>query len=164
MALIPIKNESALDIYVGCTMIPAGETRHVEEWMVPAHLQPKPAEPEAPRPPADPIAELRAKTVKDIAAALPGLTVEQLKALEDAEVATGKDARKTVLGAIAQERLLRGEIAETLKMAEADLIKGAPVFEDALLPRLRAAEAAADQPRVPLLAALDAEIKLRETE
>ncbi len=113
MARINVTNPTGMPIYVGSVMIPAGETRQFEENDVPLHLRPKAAAP-APQPkapPPDPLAELAAKSAKDVIAALPELAPEQLTALEKLENER-KDGdkpapRKTVLEAIGAEILKR---------------------------------------------------------
>jgi hypothetical protein len=109
--MTPVTNRTAMPIYVGSTMIPAGETRHFPDDQVPEHLRPvAPADAAAPvvttdAPPTDPMAVLLEGTVEDVTAQLGTLDPAQLDAL-DALEAAGK-ARKTLLAAIAEERLKR---------------------------------------------------------
>lgn len=103
---IPVTNTGAMPIYVAGQMIPPGETRHFDADQVPHHLRPAAPEPE-PEVPNDPITALIGHSVKDIVAQLPGLALEQLEQLGDLEQAKGDDARKTLLGAIAEEQLKR---------------------------------------------------------
>ena len=76
--------------------------------LVPLHLRPAPAEPE-PETPVDALADLVGGTVKEVSAAVPGLSDEDLARLGDLEQAKGDSARKGVLSAIAEETLKRAE-------------------------------------------------------
>ena len=102
--MIPVTNNTAMPMYVGVHMIPAGETRHFPLDQVPEHLRPAAPEPEAPQATADPVADLLEGSVADIVPQLDALTTEQLEALGEREQ-VGK-ARKTLLAEIA-ERLLK---------------------------------------------------------
>ena len=107
---IPVSNSTAMPIYVGAAMIPPGETRHFDEQDVPPHLRPAQevaAEPEAP---ADPLAELLKGNVASVVAALPGLSVSDVERLGDMEQADL--GRKGVLGAIAEQLMIRAENTE----------------------------------------------------
>ncbi len=114
---INVPNNTGMPIYVGSTMIPAGESRDFEESEVPLHLRPAKPAPVAVAPAADPEAEAKAaaqKALEDLAAnpapeiiaAVPELASEQLTALEALEQGREKP-RKTVLEAIAEEILKR---------------------------------------------------------
>lgn len=105
---IPVHNPGAMAIYVAGLMIPPGETRHFDADLVPLHLRPAPAEPE-PETPVDALADLVGGTVKEVSAAVPGLSDEDLARLGDLEQAKGDSARKGVLSAIAEETLKRAE-------------------------------------------------------
>lgn len=112
MARINVHNTTRMPIYVGSTMIPPGDSRDFDEHDVPEHLKPAPvppappAEEEKPDQPASKLAELRAKSVEVIKAALVTLTEEELIALEAAESAD-ETPRKTLLEAVTAERLRR---------------------------------------------------------
>lgn len=113
MQRITVHNTTGMPIYVGSTMIPAGDSRDFDERDVPAHLRPAPAiaaEVEAPAepPPADPLAELIKKPVREIVEAFGTLTAEQLAEL-DAREHTDPTPRKTLLEAIGEERLRRAQ-------------------------------------------------------
>lgn len=103
---IPVSNNTAMPIYVGAAMIPAGETRHFEEQDVPHHL--RPVQEAAPvDEPVDPLVTLLESNVGDVVAALPELSradVERLGELEQAG-----QARKGVLSGIAENLLARAE-------------------------------------------------------
>ena len=105
---IPVHNPGAMPIYVAGLMIPPGETRHFNLDQVPDHLRPAAAEPE-PEAPGDPLAELIKGTVKEVSAAIPGLSDEDLSRLGDLEQGEGGAARKGVLSAIAEEILKRAD-------------------------------------------------------
>lgn len=105
---IPVTNNGAMAMYVAGLMIPPGETRHFNPDQVPDHLRPAAAEPE-PETPGDPLADLIKGTVKEIAAAIPGLSDEDLSRLGDLEQGEGGAARKGVLSAIAEEILKRAD-------------------------------------------------------
>ncbi len=105
---IPVNNDTAMPIYVAGQMIPPGETRHFDPDQVPPHLRPKAPEPE-PEAPSDSLAELLDHSVKDIVAQIPALSDADLERLGDLEQAKGGEARKTLLGAIAEAQLDRAD-------------------------------------------------------
>lgn len=105
---IPVKNESNMPIYVGASMILAGETRDFEEADVPLHLRPAAAAPVA-EVKQDPLEELLAKPVKLVLPELANLSDDDLAKFEQMEAAKGDSARKTVTEAIAVEKLARAE-------------------------------------------------------
>jgi hypothetical protein len=105
---IPVHNPGAMAMYVAGLMIPPGETRHFDEDLVPLHLRPAPVEPE-PEAPVDALADLVTGTVKEVSAAVPGLSDEDLSRLGELEQAKGDAARKGVLSAIAEETLKRAD-------------------------------------------------------
>lgn len=110
--MIPVTNNTAMPIYVGAEMVPAGETRLFHEWLVPEHLKPAPeapAEAAAEDAPPDVVAELSEKPAKDVIAGIEALTDEQLERLGDLEQARGDKVRTTVLAAIAEANLKRAE-------------------------------------------------------
>jgi hypothetical protein len=96
-------NDTDKPQYVGGVMIPARSARMVDARLVPGAT---PAA-EVPAPTEDAILGLLDGTVKDIHAALPGLSDEDLLRLENAEN-DGK-TRKGVLEAVAEERLNRAQ-------------------------------------------------------
>lgn len=130
---VSVSNSTAMPIYVGSIMIPAGETRVFNEDEVPAHLRP-PAEAPVVEPPAADETEgnaggeggeggaggeggvggddvdvkaLAAAKVADILPQLGALSGPHLYALQQIELARGAAARKTVLEAITAESLKR---------------------------------------------------------
>lgn len=103
---IPVFNNTNTALWVGGQMVPPGETRLLPAHHVPAHLHPAaPSAAPAP-PPADPLTELLAGSVKDVVAALPGLDAEQLMELEGLE-GLREAPRKGVLEAVAAALLQR---------------------------------------------------------
>lgn len=99
-----IENPGPNVMFVGGTLIPPGEGRHVD---VPA--EPAPEAPQADDSGAqlnDQVAELRKLSAKDLSAALPGQSAEVLDLLAQAEKAAAKP-RSTVLQAIESEQLAR---------------------------------------------------------
>ena len=127
---IPVKNNTAMTIYVGATAILPGETRHFEEDEVPHHLRPAQPEEEAPAAKNDPLAELLKGGVKDVVAALNGMLltdIERLGVLEQQG-----QARKGILGVIADIQLKAGAQADTLaKVAALSDEELAVALEDA---------------------------------
>ena len=106
---VPVTNNTKMAIYVAGAMIPPGETRHFDFNQVPPEFRPAPqVEPED-ETQFDPLAELIAHNVKDITAALPELSDEDLERLGDLEQAKGETARKSLLSAIAEAQLTRAE-------------------------------------------------------
>lgn len=105
---IPVTNNGAMAMYVAGLMIPPGETRHFDADLVPLHLRPAPPEAEVEEP-TDALAELITGTVKEVAAAIPSLSDEDLSRLGELEQAKGGAARKGVLSAIAEETLKRAD-------------------------------------------------------
>lgn len=122
---IPVHNPSAMPIYVHGAMILPGETRHFDEQDVPTHLRPKPvAEAEPEQAPPCLMAQLRALGVKDCIEAFPDLAdddLAELEALENAEATP----RKTLIAAIAEEKLKRAAADEASKAGGAGNEDGA---------------------------------------
>lgn len=131
---IPVKNNTEQMMHCGGYMIAPGETRIIPEQHVPQHLRPVQAE-KKPAPKADSnVLDLLDKGVKDIAAALPGLSDADLQRLRAAEEA-GK-TRKTVMNAIDELVMKRADAAakrEEFNQVEIkDLVEyRAGVLEDA---------------------------------
>lgn len=149
MSLIPIKNDSQSPMYVGGFMILPGETRHIEDHHVPAHLRAAP-EASTPAPAPDAIADLLGKPIPAIVEAItarddrgaPTFSDEDLARLKTTEE-SGK-ARKGLMAAITEEELLRASehqgadpdmdaFAESLKamgedelLGQLDLVKENP--------------------------------------
>lgn len=107
---VPIENNGQMPIYVGGVMIPPGETRHFEDDMLPPEFR-APAEGQAEPEALDPLLAVLGGTVDHIKLGLPDLGDEELDRLEMLE-AEGK-ARKTLIEAIAEERLRRAEAKVT---------------------------------------------------
>ncbi len=106
---IPVHNTTAMPIYVGATMIPAGETRHFDLADVPHHLRPQPAAAEVKaEEQTDAIAELQKKSIKDVKAAVNGLSDEDLQRLIDLE-GTAAKPRASLLEDLAAVQLDRAE-------------------------------------------------------
>jgi hypothetical protein len=108
---VPVTNNTQMPIYVGTTMIPAGETMHFDERDVPAHLLPPKAAEPAPEAPADPLEERLAKPVQAIVAEFGNLSTDQVEKLGDMERKADKP-RKSLLAAIDEEVLNRAIAAE----------------------------------------------------
>lgn len=103
MNLVPYTNTKPYNQHIGGRVIRPGETRMVDASLLPA-ATPAEAAPEAPQPLT--IADLAKKSVKEIVAALPSLSAEDLDALLVADAADG-NARKGVTEAVAEEKLRR---------------------------------------------------------
>jgi len=148
---IPVTNNTAMSIYVGSAMIPAGETRHFEEHEVPHHLRPKAEAAAVEQPVEDPLGEMLKGNVGSVVALLPGMTdadIEKLGELEQAGL-----ARKGVLSAIAEIQLSRAELQNHVgSLSDEDL---AAALEDV------GTDINADP---ALVAALEAEAAKRATE
>nr|MBL8410819.1 hypothetical protein [Dechloromonas sp.] len=111
---IPIENTGSSPLYVGGKMIPPGETMTFEEEDLPAEHRPgATAEPE--ETPANPLAEILARSIAKAVLGLPDLSDTELKELELLEMAGGN--RKGMLAEIMQETLRRAELAAALKSA-----------------------------------------------
>jgi hypothetical protein len=110
---IPVHNPTQMPIYVGATMIPAGETRHFDLEDVPHHLRPAvEAAPDAePAPAADLVADLRKKPIKDVLDGVEVLNDADLQRLIDLETADEKP-RKSLLTELGELQLKRAEEAE----------------------------------------------------
>lgn len=94
-----IENTTGAPIYVGGKMIQPGTGRDIDVALLPPEFQEQtaaaaPAEPTL----ADLIEALRAKSVKDILAEVPGLTQEALGLLHEAERAQAKPRTSLVAG------------------------------------------------------------------
>lgn len=109
---IPVRNDGKMPLWVGSTMIPAGETRHFPAHHVPPHLRPKPAA-AAPVPPVDSVLALLDGTISEIVSEFGVLSDEALERLEAAEHAG--NTRKGLMSAIADERLQRAQARESAK-------------------------------------------------
>lgn len=124
---ITVHNSTAMPIYVGSSMVPAGETRDFPESSVPPHL--RPAADEAPAVEdavTDPVADLQMMGLKDILPALADLSDDDLAQLEAIEQA--QDApRKTLTSAIAEEKLKRASAIGTAASANDTGVAGADV-------------------------------------
>lgn len=153
---IPVSNTTAMPIYVGACMIPAGETMHFEESEVPDHLRPAPASAEAPAAPDNPIATLAKESIKTITAAFAEMSIEQIDALGEYEQQS-EAPRKGLLSAISEELLKRA--AET-ELAAA--IKALKDLDDAGLAKaLEDEKAKGETASAEHIAAIEAEIKAR---
>lgn len=106
---IPVTNHGDTMLHVGGKVIRPGETRHIDAALVPESLHPQ-TEQAQDDAPADPLLALLDGNAKEIAAALAGLSLDQLAELEAAEEA-GK-TRKGVMASIADERLRRADAAQ----------------------------------------------------
>jgi hypothetical protein len=106
--MIPIKNNGKMPMYIGSTMIPAGETHIFPEHHVPEHLRPG-AEEVEPEQVENPLKTLLENSIKDITEALPGLSNDQLDELELLEVQG--DDRAGMAKAFQEERLRRADLA-----------------------------------------------------
>lgn len=170
-----IANNGADTIYVGGKMIPPGESRDIDESLLPAEMQDPPAEPVAAAPSLDElvIAEL-VRPVKDVIDGLAALTQEALERMETLE-AEAKKPRKTLLEAIAAEKVQRADAAmqaaeldrvataELAKPAE-ELIAGLDELDDLMLEPMAVLEASAEQPRAEVLSAIAAEQAARKAD
>jgi len=125
-----VENKTAMPIYVAGMMIPPGETRLIEDDMLPPeHRTEEPTkEPEAPK---DPLVELAEGNVKSVLAAIGELSDEDLARLQVIEF-EGK-ARKGVLEGIAEEGLKRAQKVEDAKKAE-DVNKMTPPDGSTVIP------------------------------
>ncbi len=103
---LPVTNHGTTMLHVGGKVIRPGETRHIDESLVPDDLKPA-ASQASEDAPDDPLLALLDGSVKEIEGALAGLSSAQLDELEAAEEA-GK-TRKGVIAAITAERLHRAE-------------------------------------------------------
>lgn len=159
-----ITNDGAEIIYVGGKMIPPGEGRDIEEALLPPEHRDAPVREADKQPSLDELlAELLHKPVKDLIDGLGNMTQEALERLETLE-GESKKPRKTLLEAIAAEKMARADeamkneqLAAELKKPVADLIAGLGAMEVAELDRMAALEGAAEQPRTELLDAIAAE-------
>ena len=114
MGLRYVSNDGPNTIYIGGKLIAPGEGREVDERLLPRDQSMPTAElPADPGPSLDDlVGELRAKSVKDIAAELPGLTQEALDRL--AELEHGDPIpRKTLLAELGNEQIRRADAALT---------------------------------------------------
>lgn len=116
-----IENPTQMPIFVAGMMIPPGETRLIEDDMLPPeHRQEAPIpEPEAPK---DRIAEIADMKVDLILPILPDMSSEELARLQQLE--TEGKSRKTILEAIAAEVLKRAQLAADAAANGANLDAG----------------------------------------
>lgn len=120
---VPITNNGKTHMAVGSTLIPPGETRHFEEQDVPHYLRPGVSAEKPVEPPVDPLVELLKGNVPSVVVALEGMLFTDIERLGDLE--QQGQARKGVLGAIADKLLQRASITELLSqipaLSDADL-------------------------------------------
>ncbi len=106
MAKKPYTNETDSIQHIGTVTLWPGETREVEETLIPGQT----AHQESPQEP-DPLVLLIQGNAPEVIAALPTLDDEQLSLLDEMERAAEKP-RKGVLQAIAEEKLTRADRAQ----------------------------------------------------
>lgn len=103
---VPIENNGLMPLYVAGVMIPPGETRHFDDDQLPPEF--RQAAPAASADvPLDPLMEIVAMKVDEIAKGLADLSGDELDRLEMLE-AEGKN-RKGVIAAVVEERLRRAD-------------------------------------------------------
>jgi len=105
MAMKPWTNTGETPVHIGGKLIGPGETRDVEETLIPDYA-PAAREPDL----SDPVLEILDHKVAEIAGILPQLSDEELRQVEQAEQ-DGK-TRKGVMEAIAEEWLRRASGAQ----------------------------------------------------
>lgn len=105
MATVPYTNPKKHTVHINGKAIAPGDTRDVEETMIPGYRPPPKAQAEET---ADPVAELYGQTVADIIAQLPDLPDEDLKRL--AQIEGGKDKpRVSLIKALSEESIRRAD-------------------------------------------------------
>ena len=112
MGMRYVTNDGPNTIYIGGKLIAPGEGREVDERLLPRdQSMPVKEQPPEPGPSLDDlVGELRAKSVKDITAELPGLTQEAFDRL--AELEHGDPIpRKTLLAELGTEQIRRADAA-----------------------------------------------------
>lgn len=122
MPIIPITNRGKNPMPVAGRQVLPGETRHFAEHELPPHLRPGAPDMTAPDPDQDPdaaLADLAARRVSDISAALADLSDLELTALNALEVGRDKP-RQGVLNAIAEEELRRASAKQEENAQNAD--------------------------------------------
>lgn len=129
---IPIKNSGKTDLFIGSSCIPPDETRFFPENIVPPHMLPKP-QAVKPKVAVDPVTELLKLKVNDIKKALPGLSVDDLKAVSAAESERDKP-RTSILSAV-DELLLESATQQEqglnfLNRPDAEVIEDLGAVED----------------------------------
>lgn len=115
MGMRYVTNDGPNTIYIGGKLIAPGEGREVDEMLAPPDQGGPAATMDDPDPEPtldDMVAELSAKSVKDITAELPGLTQEALERLSEIEQAN-PSPRKTLLAALGDEHIRRADAALT---------------------------------------------------
>lgn len=126
-----IENKTQMPMFVAGMMIPPGETRLIEDDMLPPEHREKAPIP-APEIPADPLVELLEQNAKTVVAALDGISSEDLARLQLLE--TEGKARKTVLEAIAAEGLKRAQVRLEGKGEEASPVTTQETTADSATP------------------------------
>lgn len=161
MEKIPVTNDTAMPIYVGSSMVPAGETRHFDIDQVPLHLRPQKAEPVEIAPAVSGLlAALLEKSVPGIKEEFHALTLEELEQLGELE--QFGQARKSLLSALADEILKRDGDAAFVSLlgSEVDeVLANLPVLEDSALVRLAELEAEGQNREVVVSAIAAEQIK-----
>lgn len=103
--LVPYTNEGDTFITIGLTTIPPGQTREVDQTLLPDYQAPTIGEVSAELDPHLPLRELLDGNVDTVLTALPDMPTDEIEILGELEQ-QGK-ARKTILGAIAELLLNR---------------------------------------------------------
>ncbi|MBA1147432.1 hypothetical protein H0Z60_10225 [Ectothiorhodospiraceae bacterium WFHF3C12] len=101
---VPYSNDKPHPVHVGGKLIMPGDTREVDESLIPRTA---PAEPVEPVDPGDPLLALLDGSVKEVTDALPGLDDDQVRQLRAAEE-SGK-TRSTLIAAIDETLLERAQ-------------------------------------------------------
>lgn len=154
---IPVHNNTAMQLYVGSSIVPPGDTRDFPESQVPAHLRPAPEPGPAPAAPENDRAALLDGNVNDV--------IEQFSVLTDSDLAvliemeTEGKGRKTLLAALNDElsdRALDAAAAALLEGRDDDVLASLAEASDAELERAAEVEALGHN-RENVLAAIAAE-------
>ena len=100
---VPYTNTKDRAVSIGGKRIAPGQTRLVEQTMIPGYKPPGPA----PKAPSDPVLELLDNSIKSIVPKLPDLSEDEFERIRQAE-ADGK-SRSGLIEAFEEEALRRAE-------------------------------------------------------
>lgn len=110
-----VHNPTKMNLHVGSDIVPPGESRDFPESLVPHHLRPKEADEKVPdKAPSvnERLAELLKGNVKDVVAALNGMSIADIELLGELE--QQGQHRKGILSAIADIQLKAAANADML--------------------------------------------------
>jgi len=165
MKQIPFHNDSDKDRYFGGRCVPAGETRVLDENLIPSNQHHTAKQKEKPANEAPQLSEIEklaqaivGKKVPEVVAEIPSLSDEMLALVEQAE---NKSPRKGIINVLAEEKLIRAQrldaVKEILVQDSVAIIETLEALDLNEMNSLEAVEKVQATPRTDLLTAIEAD-------